>query len=409
MSDLPIARVLAFGDELLLGRTVDTNSAWLARWLGDRGFRVDRLQVVGDRQDEEEDALRSACNGAALVLVTGGLGPTDDDRTRHALAAVMGVRLRHRPEAWRQVRQSYRLFRRTAPPPSNRRQALMPDGSDILANDRGTAPGLLGRVGDTWVACFPGVPHEMQAMTTVLDRLLPRLVRGLRAPALGELYLTGIGESDAQERLAGLLTERDPQVGITASELGHLCLRVVGTPGQVSRRLRELRRQVAAFVLPGPGVAASLIETLAAQRATVTTAESCTAGQAASQLAAIPGASRVLREAVVAYHEAVKTRRLGVPASLIRSAGVVSEAVARAMAEGAAQAAGADLAIATTGIAGPDGGTPATPVGTVWVAVAWRGRVVTRRLSLKGERTRIQSRAASQALSLAFQVVDGRC
>src|ERR1043165_8697844 len=145
------------------------------------------------------------------------------------------------------------MFRIGSPPASNRRQALVPQGADILANDRGTAPGLLARVGDTWVACFPGVPHEMQAMTGVLDGHLARLVRGLRPPVVGELYLAGIGESDAQERIAGLMTEREPQVGITASELGHLCLRVVGGPGQVARRLRELRAQVKGWLLPAAG------------------------------------------------------------------------------------------------------------------------------------------------------------
>jgi nicotinamide-nucleotide amidase len=410
MPDLPIARVLAFGDELLLGRTTDTNSAWLAGWLGDRGFRVDRLQVAGDRQDEEEDALAAACAGAALVLVTGGLGPTDDDRTRHALAEVMGVKLKHHGEAWRQVRQYYRIFRRGAPPASNRRQALVPAGADILANDRGTAPGLLARVADTWVACFPGVPHEMQAMAGVLDGHLPRLVRGLKAPAMGELYLAGIGESDAQERIAGLMSEREPQVGITASELGHLCLRVVGSPGQVARRLRELRAQVKRWLLPAPGVADSLIQVLAARGATVTAAESCTAGHITTQLAAVPGASRVLHEGFITYHERAKQRRLAVPEALIAEHGVVSEAVASAMAAGAAAAASADLAIATTGLAGPSGGDAVNPVGTVWVAVAWRGRqMVTRRLALKGSRTRIQARAAAQALALAWQVVAGRC
>lgn len=409
MADLPLARVLAFGDELLLGRTIDTNSAWLAEWLAERGFRVDRLQVAGDRQDEEVAALRSACDGAALVLVSGGLGPTDDDRTRHALAEVVGQPLKHHVEAWRQVRQYYRRFHRGVPPASNRRQALVPLGADILANDRGTAPGILARVGDTWVACFPGVPHEMQAMTGVLDALLPRLVRGRRVPAVGELYLTGLGESAAQERLAGLLTERDPQVGITASEAGHLCLRVVGTPGQVARRQRELRAQVEDFVLPAPGIAASLIHELVARSATVTAAESCTAGQVIAQLASAPGASQVLREAFIVYHQQAKQQRLEVPAALITRHGVVSEAVALAMALGAARQAGAELAIATTGLAGPGGGSATLPVGTVWLALVWRGRTLTRRLALSGSRTRIQARAAAQALSLAWQLVTGRC
>ena len=408
MRDQPIARILAFGDELILGRTVDTNSAWLAQLLGDLGLRVDRLQVVGDRQEDGEAALRAALPGAALVVTTGGLGPTDDDRTRHALAAVMGVPLVHDAEAWRVVTTYWKRLRLGAPPPSNRRQALMPRGAEALDNDRGTAAGMLARVGACHVACLPGVPHEMQAMASRLGARLGRLVPGLRVPAVRELYLSGLGESSAQELIGDLMTERDPQVGITASEFGHLCLRVVGGRSQVARRTVALRRAVAAHVLPEPGVAASLVAALAKQRATVTTAESCTVGLVAAQLGAVAGASQVLREALIAYHPEAKTRRLGVPPELIAEAGVVSAAVAQAMAEGARHRTGADLALATTGIAGPGGGDAATPVGTVWIAASWRGRTVSRQSSLKGTRQRIQSRAAAQALVLGWDLVSGR-
>ena len=405
MRDQPIARILAFGDELILGRTVDTNSAWLACLLNDLGFRVDRLQVVGDRQDDGETALRAAVAGAALVVTTGGLGPTDDDRTRHALAAVMAVPLTHDAAAWRLVSAHWKRLRRGAPPPVNRRQALMPRGAALLDNDRGTAPGVLARVGACHVACLPGVPHEMQAMAGRLGGTLARLVPGLRVPSVREIHLVGLGESTAQELIGALISERDPQVGITASELGHLCLRVVGERAAVARRTAALRRRVAAYLLPAAGVAASLVATLAKQKATVTTAESCTVGLVAAQLGAVPGASRVLREALVAYHAEAKTRRLP---ELIASQGVVSAAVAQAMAEGARHRTGADLALATTGLAGPDGGDAATPVGTVWIAACWRGRTVTRRYDLKGTRERIQRRAAAQALVLGWELVSAR-
>lgn len=405
MLDQPIARVLAFGDELILGRTADTNSAWLAALLGDAGLRVDRLQVAGDRHADGVAALRAAVDGAALVVVTGGLGPTDDDRTRHVLAEVMAVPLAPDATAWRVVTSHWRRLRRGAPPASNRRQALVPRGATVLGNDRGTAPGLLARVGACRVACLPGVPHEMQAMAARLVPRLPRLVPGLCPPAVGELYLAGLGESVAQELIGGLMTERDPQVGISASELGHLCLRVVGGRTEVARRIAALRRALAGHVLPAAGLAPSLVAALARQGATVATAESCSVGLAAAQLGAAPGASRVLREAIVAYHPEVKTRRLGVAPELIAAEGVVSAAVAAAMAEGLRHRTGADLALATTGIAGPGGGTAATPVGTVWIAASWRGRVATRLACLRGSRERIQRRAAAQALALGWELV----
>lgn len=404
-----LARILAVGDELLLGRTVDTNSSHIARWLTDRGFHVDRTVVVGDPQRDIEAALRAASDGAALVIVTGGLGPTDDDRTRQALAAVMDVALVERAAAWARIRRWYRTNLPTRPIPEiNRRQALAPIGADLLANDRGTAPGLITHIGRCRVACMPGVPHEMMAMLDRLDRPLKRWFSRLRRPVIGEVWIAGLGESAAQELIGGLLTEHHPQVGITVSEKGHITLRVVGTASEVRARTRELRHALTPYLLPAAGPAASLVTLLAKDGRTIAAAESCTCGQVVAQLGAIAGASAVLRESLVAYHEGVKRSRLGVPPSLLRRHGVVSEAVAAAMAAGMRRHAHADLAIATTGIAGPGGGTTTTPVGTVCVAVADRRGVATKTIRVRGTRERVQARAAAQALVLAFEVACGR-
>lgn len=405
---MPICRILAIGDELTLGRVVDTNSAWLARWAGDRGLTVAGVAVVGDGLEAIVQALRSASADADLVLVTGGLGPTDDDRTRHALAAVMGVQLVEDPDAWRVICRHFRRFGHGEPSPSNRRQALVPEGAEILANDRGSAPGLFARIGSSRIACFPGVPHEMEAMAFRLGRVLPSQIRGLIKPVVRELYVAGIGESRAQECIPGLLTDRDPQVGITASELGHLCLRVVGRAEQVRPRVLALRRCLRQWLLPAAGVAPSLVRVLAARGGTIAAAESCTAGHVVAQVAAVPGASAVLHESMVVYHERAKQRRLGVPRALIRRHGVVSKAVAEAMAVGMLTHSGSTLAIATTGLAGPGGGSPATPIGTVWIAAAMEDRVVATELRLRGTRERIQRRAAAQALVLGWQILLAR-
>lgn len=398
------ARILAIGDELVLGRTVDTNSAWLASRLTDCGLVPDRLQAIGDGEAAIVRALREATCGAPLVIVTGGLGPTDDDRTRHALAHAAGVELETRPAAWRHIKRWYESHRPgIIVPEVNRRQALFPRGSLILANDRGTAPGLLCRVGTAWVACLPGVPHEMRAMFDRLVRRLPRLVPGLRVPRLGEVWFAGIGESRAQELLGDQLNEADPLVGITVSELGHITLRVVGTAKQVRERLPRLAQSVAPWRLPCAGLAPSLVRQLAERGGSIACAESCTAGHAAAQILAVPGASAVLRESLVAYHASVKTARLGVDRRLIARHGVVSEAVARAMAEGMRTRSGATIAVATTGIAGPDGGTAANPVGTVWIAVASADGTLAERVKVGGSRERIQKRAAAEALLLAWK------
>ena len=406
LPSMPLARILAIGDELVLGRTVDSNSAHVARVLSDAGLTVDYARTVGDGETQIAQAMRSACRGADLVICTGGLGPTDDDRTRHALARAMRSPLRERPDAWRHILRWYERSRPGLPVPvANRRQALFPEAAAVLANDRGTAPGLLGRIGSCHVACLPGVPHEMAAMIERLAKRLPRLLPGLHAPSIGELWCAGLGESAAQELIPGLLSEAAPMVGITASELGHLTVRAVGTPAQVRQRLSAMRRALRPWLLPRAGLAASLLHRLRAIDGTIACAESCTAGHAAAQLLAQPGASAVLRESLIAYHAEVKTAHLGVPARLIARHGVVSEAVAQAMAEGMRRRSGATVALATTGLAGPDGGTAETPVGTVWIAVATATGTATKRTQIRGTRTRIQQRAAAEALLLAWLAI----
>ncbi len=403
----PLARILAIGDELVLGRTIDSNSAHLAQWLTDRGLCVERVTVVGDDEAGIVQALRRSAQGAALVICTGGLGPTDDDRTRQALARAARVPLLANGPAWRAISRFYRLnMPSRAVPESNRRQAMLPQGGQLIPNDRGTAPGMLLKLATAWVACLPGVPHEMQAMATWLDRRLARLVPGLRPPHLVEVAFAGMGESAAQDQLGGLLTAKDPQVGITVNEGGYITLRVLGERRQVEARAAELRRRLGAAVLPAASVAASLVSALTAAKATITTAESCTGGQVAGLLTAVPGASAVLREGVIAYHAEVKSARLGVTAAALAQ-GVVSEAVVRAMAEGARRRAKADLAIATTGIAGPEGGTAAVPVGTVWLAASGPRGTIATCMQVKGTRDRVQRRAAAHALVLAWAAWTG--
>jgi nicotinamide-nucleotide amidase len=403
---MPHAQVIAIGDELILGRTVDTNSAWIAQRLTACGLQPSGICSIGDDEDGIVRAIRAAARRSPLVICTGGLGPTDDDRTRHALARAAGVGLEARPAAWRHIVRWYAEHRHgVVVPERNRRQTMFPVGSLMLANDRGTAPGLLCRVGTAWVACLPGVPHEMRAMFDRLARRLPRLVPGLARPSVGEVWFAGIGESQAQEMLGDLLTPAEPMVGITVSELGHITLRAVGTARAVRERTSRLAEAIAPWRLPEPGLAPSLVAALTSQGGTIACAESCTAGHAVAQLAAVPGASSVLRESLVAYHPRVKQTRLGVPARLIARHGVVSEAVARAMAEGMRRTAQATLAVATTGIAGPSGGTVETPVGSVWIAVAMAGFTEARLVRIGGSRERIQQRAASEALLLAWQTL----
>jgi nicotinamide-nucleotide amidase len=405
----PTVRILSIGDELVLGRVTDTNATFLCRLATDHGFRVLGAQQLGDGEAAIVAALRHAAEDADLILVSGGLGPTDDDRTRHALAAAMGVPLLDHPPSWAVIVARYR---RLAPdreiPANNRRQALLPKGARPLANDRGTAPGMVAGLRlptgkKSLVAVFPGVPHEMKAMATRFASGLSKRFPGLTVPTIGEVWFAGIGESAAQQRLGTLLSETapHPQVGITVSELGHITVRVVGSARAVAARVRAVRACLREFLLPEPGLAPSLVAALQKSKATISAAESCTGGHVAALLTAVPGASKVLRESLITYHAAVKRARLGIPATILDQ-GVVSEECARAMAIGVREHCQASIGIATTGFAGPDGGTAEAPVGTVWLAVATARGCITRKTFVQGTRERIQMRAASAALQLTW-------
>ncbi len=405
----PRARIIAIGDEILLGRIVDTNGAWLAARCADWGLRLVGSETVGDIQDQIEAAMARACAGAEVVLVTGGLGPTVDDRTRDALAALLGVALAHSVEAWSQVEHYYRSIRkREAVPESNRRQALIPAGASVLANDRGTAPGLYAEHAGAVIACLPGVPHEMQAMAARLAPRLAAAVPGLRVPHIEEVWFGGLGESQAQDMLGELLLDDTLQVGICAHEDYFLTVRVVGERERACDRAAAVRAVMRDYLLPQAGFAPSLVTACRERGWTITAAESCSVGQLTAALGRVGGVSAVLRRSLIAYHNDVKRDELGVSEELLREHGAVSEPVVAAMARGARERSGADLALATSGIAGPSGGTPEKPVGTVWVAAADGAGVSTELLHLVGERVRIQRRAAVGALMLGWRRVQRR-
>ena len=399
------AIILAIGDELLLGRTVDTNSSYLARWCSDQGIAVMSCTILPDDESEMTRAIQNAANEADLILITGGLGPTLDDRTRHALGSAMDRPLEHSAQAWKQIAAYYKRVRPgTEVPESNRRQALVPQGARILRNDRGTAPGLLAKVGSAWCVSMPGVPIEMYAMVDRLREKLPKLLPSLKTPTVLELHFAGIGESAAQDILGDLLQGTNRlTVGITAHEIGHITVRLVGAVSTVQRRMAQIRRLLKEWVLPEPGLAPSVVHALRKSSLEITTVESCTCGQVLAQLGSVSGASAVLKEGAVAYHNDVKIKNFGVSPGLIKRYGVVSEHCVEAMALGALERTGAHVACATSGIAGPEGGTKAKPVGTVWIAVASAEGMSTRLLSLRGDRGRIQRRAAMSVLLLTWQ------
>ena len=404
--------VVTIGDELLLGFTIDTNAAHLARTLAASGVEIVRRTTCGDSAESIASAVREALERTGSVITTGGLGPTSDDLTKPSIAALFGrgMVLDEEHLAWMRERWAT-LFKRPMPE-SNRQQAMIPEGARKLRNNHGSAPGIwLEDERGRWVAMLPGVPREMRGM--LADTLLPLVQERLGAERhvvrSRTLRTTGIGESNIAE-LVKALPDGVGDVALAYlpnADGTDLRLTVRGaTLDAADVRLAEgaarLRTVIGEYQYgeDGEDLAAVVLELCLAHGLTIAVAESCTGGLLGARLTAIPGSSRTVRGGVIAYHDEVKTGLLGVPAALIGQHGAVSEPVVRAMATGARAAAGADAAFGITGIAGPGGGTPDKPVGTVWVSLDVRGEVEARQLRLIGDRAEIRARATQAALEM---------
>jgi nicotinamide-nucleotide amidase len=405
--------IVTIGDELLLGETIDINAVWLARELGAVGISVVRRTTVGDGAAAIAASVREALDRTGAVITTGGLGPTSDDRTRPAIAALFGRELRHDDAIWEGLRAIWRERGRPGEPPeANRQQAFVPEGATVLHNRHGTAPGLLLEDEDgRWVAMLPGVPREMRGLMN--DELLPRLrartADDRRVIRSVTLRTTGIAES----QLPDLLGEYADGVGgislayLPGQEGVDLRLTVRDAqPEDADRTLRDaadaLRNRLGRhWYADGPtDLSDVVIAACRAAGAHLSVAESCTGGLLASRLTSVSGSSHAFTGGVVAYDNAVKVEQLGVDAALIRQFGAVSEEVARAMAAGVRQLMGTDIGVGITGVAGPEGGTPEKPVGLVWIAVDVRGRVSVHGGRFIGDRAEIRFRATQAALNM---------
>ena len=404
--------VVTIGDELLLGYTIDTNTAHLARTLAAEGVEISRRTTVGDSADAIARAVRDGLDRAGAVITTGGLGPTSDDLTKPSIAELFGrgMVLDEAHLAWREERFT-RLFPRPMPA-ANRQQAMLPEGARKLQNNHGSAPGIwledeLGR----WVAMLPGVPREMRGM--LADTLLPlireRLPDDRHVVRSRTLRTTGLGESFIADRVATL----DGGVGdvelayLPNAEGSDLRLTVRGArPDDAARRLAAAAERLRAVVgdavygEDGADLAEVVLDLCRARGLTIGVAESCTGGLLGARLTAIPGSSDVVLGGVIAYSNEVKTALLDVPAGLLAHQGAVSEGVVRAMASGARAATGASVGVGITGIAGPGGGTDEKPVGTVWIASDLEGVVESRRMRLIGDRAEVRQRAAQASLEM---------
>lgn len=398
------------GSELVRGERRDRNGAWMAARLEAAGARVGAWFVAPDDEPALAETLRAAAGGSDLLVVSGGLGPTADDRTREALARATGQALSEHPEAWAQVAAALAARGRPADP-AQRRQARLPAGARPLPNPVGVAPGVALAWGATQVFLLPGVPAELEAMFEA-EVLAWLRARGDAPPAAtASLGLAGLVETEVEAALADLAAREGVSVGYYP-HAGEVEVRLraegAGAAARLARAEAAARAALGAHVYgppPAGRIEAAVVALLRERGLTVATAESLTAGAVAARIAGVPGASRVLRGGVVAYATALKCDLLGVDPALIARHGVVSEPVACAMAAGVLARTGAGSAVATTGVAGPDPlcepDRPPVPVGRVCVAAGRAGGApVARTLVLAGDRAGIRERSVVAALDL---------
>ena len=404
------AWIVSIGTELALGQTVDTNSAWLAQRLLRLGIRPTRHATAADEEADIRAVLRQAADAADLVLVTGGLGPTADDLTRHALATVADVPLEEHAPSLAHL-HAFFAARGRAMPPANAVQALIPRGGRALPNAVGTAPGIAITLGRTPCYALPGVPLEMRAMFAESVEPELRAAAGGGAVLCRKLNTFGLGESELGALIADLMARgRNPEVGTTAG-YGVVGVRInaAGPDEATARRMldraeAELRARLGDLVF---GVDDETLAQVVGRRLktlgrTLSVAESCTGGMIAAALTDVPGSSAYFRGGAVTYANEAKTDMLGVPAELIALHGAVSGPVAEAMAAGAAARLGSDYSLAVTGIAGPTGGTAEKPVGLVFIGLRTPEETVVRefRFGHDAPRDVIRQRATHAALNL---------
>lgn len=393
--------IIAVGTELLSTRFRDTNSLYLTDRLADLGLPVVRRTIVGDQGPGLEASLRRALDFSDLVLVSGGLGPTGDDLTREAAAAALGRGLLYRPDLLAAMESRF-LLRGQAMPEPNRRQAWIVEGAEVLANDAGTAPGQWIEAGRSRLVLLPGPPRELQSVFEA--GVIPRL-SGWARPGFVRTVIrsTGLPESEVEARLEGLYPDSDSRVLTVLASPGRVDLHLAAESSALLEELAgRIRERLGPAVYGGDGIDLEdvVIGMLIRTVSTLATAESCTGGLLAHRLTNVPGSSRAYLGGYVTYGNEAKVRDLGLDPDLIASRGAVSEEAARAMAEGARSRLGSDWALALTGIAGPDGGTPDKPVGLVHIALAGRSGTEAERRVFPGRRDAVKTQASQRALDL---------
>lgn len=410
------AEIITIGDELLIGQVVDTNSAWLGQQLTFNGVRVKQKTAVSDSPEHIIEVLVEAMKRSDVIILTGGLGPTKDDLTKQTLANYFGMKMRLDEDVLSDVAELFKRFGREVTE-TNRKQAEIPEGCEVIRNPNGTAPGMWFNRGEKVIVSMPGVPYEMKAMFS--DAVLPKLRARFKLPAIYHrtVMTQGIGESWLSDTL------EEWEASLKKDNIG---LAYLPSPGMVRLRLTaygsdktELQNKVDAKIELLPALIGKFIfatedttlekvvgQMLSKSNFTLVTAESCTGGYISHLITSVAGSSAYFLGSTVTYANEAKSSLLDIPQELINKNGAVSEDVVKAMAKNVREKLGADYAISTSGVAGPGGGTAEKPVGTIWIAVASKNGVEAKLFQFGDNRERNILRTAQSALMMLFNTVN---
>lgn len=398
--------ILAVGTEILLGDIVNTNAQYISKRLSEEGIFVYHQSVIGDNPERLKQAYELAFSRADLVITTGGLGPTKDDLTKEIAFEYFGMRSVCHEESLNQIKEYFEKINKPLGK-TNEKQAYFPEEAIVLKNNNGTAPGCILEEAGKVLVMLPGPPREMKAMFE--ESVIPYLRKYSKEILVSKiLRVIGVGESAAAELIGDLIDNENPTVAPYAKE-GEMIFRITARAESeevANKLIAPVEAEIRSILgdnIYGEGETTLedvLGSILVGKGLTIATAESCTGGMVAARLINFPGISASLLEGAVTYSNEAKIRRLGVKEETLNSYGAVSEETAIEMAKGIASTSGADIGIATTGIAGPGGGTEEKPVGLVYIAVYYNNEVEVRKLNLSGNRQRVRERAATAVIDM---------
>ncbi len=404
-----LAEIITIGDEILIGQIVDTNSAWMAGELNNAGIRIKQISSVSDDRQHILTALDEASRRADIILITGGLGPTKDDITKKTIADYFGVKMVENTEALNNVKEIFAKYNRPLLE-VNRQQAQVPENCEVILNKNGTAPGMwFNEKGKIYIS-MPGVPHEMMYM--MKDEVIPKLKSSLKLPHIihKTILTVGEGESFLAERIADIEDALPAFIKLAyLPKLGQVRLRLSGYGDnesilrqQVNEFATKIVERVANVVAAEEDIAIekAILNFMAGKDFTLSVAESCTGGHISQLITQHPGSSKVFLGGVVSYANSLKESVLGVKSETLDSFGAVSGETVTEMVKGALKNFKSDYALAVTGIAGPDGGTPEKPVGTVWIAAASINKTVVKKFTFGSKRQQNIERSAISALTM---------